>query len=93
MKELVEMIVRALVDSSDEVDVKEIEATNMKILEIKVSKQDVGALIGKKGKNIIALRRIVAAAGKGKRYMVDVAGEYRHGGNDHLQHGRDQGTD
>ena len=78
-----EKIVRALVDSSEEVDVKEIEGTKMKILEIKVSKQDVGYLIGKRGKNINALRTIVAAAGKGKSYhRADVVGENRyHRGN------------
>ncbi len=78
MKKLVEMIVRALVDSPDEVDVREIEATNMKIFEIKVSKQDIGALLGKGGKNISALRIIVAAAGKGRRCMVEVIDENRH---------------
>ena len=42
------------------------------ILEIQVSKKDVGKVLGKKGKNINALRVIVAGAGKGKRYMVEV---------------------
>ena len=65
-KELVEKIVRALVDSPEEVAVKEVEATNMKILEIRVSRRDVGQVIGKEGKNISALRTVVAAAGKGK---------------------------
>jgi hypothetical protein len=78
MKELVERIVRALVDSPEEVAVQKIEGTSMNILEIKVSKQDVGALIGKDGKNIRALRTIVAAAGKGKRYMVEVLAERRN---------------
>jgi len=94
VKELVEKIVQALVDSPEEVDVEEIEGTNVKILKIKVSKQDVGALIGKKGKNITALRRIVAAAGKGKKYMVDVVDENRRRqGNGRLQHAPDQGID
>jgi predicted RNA-binding protein YlqC (UPF0109 family) len=91
MKELVEKIVRALVDSPEEVAIQEIEGTRMNILEIKVSKQDMGALIGKKGKNINALRTIVAAAGKGKRYMVEILGERRyHSGNAHFQPGRDR---
>jgi len=75
MKELVERIVRALVDFPEEIDVREIEGVNMKILRIQVSKEDVGKLIGKKGKNINALRVIVAGAGKGKRYTVEVFGE------------------
>ena len=78
MKELVEKIVRALVDCPEEVEVKELEATNVKILEIRVARQDAGILIGRKGKNIDALRRIVTAAGKGKEYRLDVFGEDRH---------------
>jgi predicted RNA-binding protein YlqC (UPF0109 family) len=90
MKELVEKIVRALVDSPEGVAVQEIEGTSMNILEITVSRQDVGALIGKTGKNINALRTIVAAAGKGKRYMVEILEERRyHSRNAHFQPGRD----
>jgi hypothetical protein len=83
----VEKIVWALVDSPEEVDVREIEGTTMNILEIRVSKQDVGCLIGKRGKNIYALRTIVEAAAKGKRYYrIDVVGEDRHRSrNTHLQ--------
>ena len=94
MKELVEKIVRALVDSPEEVVVQEIEGTSMNILEIKVSKQDVGKLIGTKGENITALRILVAAAGKGKRYMVEVLRERDHRPGDfHQPHGQDRGTD
>jgi predicted RNA-binding protein YlqC (UPF0109 family)/cold shock CspA family protein len=77
MKELVEAVVCALVDSAEEVDVKEVEGgPNTKILEIKVSKQDVRKLLGEKGKNIAALRRIISAAGKRKNYyIVDVVPE------------------
>ena len=77
MKELVEAVVRALVDSAEEIDVKEVEGgPNTKILEIKVSKQDVRKLLGEKGKNIAALRRIISAAGKRKNYyIVDVVAE------------------
>ena len=75
MKELVEKIVQALVDSPEEVDIREIKGSSTDILEIQVSKQDVGKVIGKKGKNINALRVIVAGAGKGKRCMVDLVGE------------------
>jgi len=91
VKELVEKIVRALVDSPEEVAVKEVEATNMKILEIRVSRRDVGQVIGKEGKNISALRTIAAAAAKGKGYMVELAEENRyHRSNRHHQHGQDR---
>jgi predicted RNA-binding protein YlqC (UPF0109 family) len=80
MKELVEKIVRALVDHPEEVVVREIKGPQTEILEIKVSKGDMGELIGKNGQNITAIRRIVSAAGKGKgkRSMVEVLGEW-HG--------------
>src|SRR4030042_5063641 len=73
MKELTGMIVRTLVHSPEEVDIKEIEVgPNTRILEIKVSKQDVRKVL----RNIQALRRIVSAAGKGKTfYTIDVVTE------------------
>ena len=72
IRELVEKIVRTLVDSPEEVDVREIEGTNVRVLEIKVAKQDVGYLLGKKGKNIDALRTIAQAACKGEECVVDI---------------------
>jgi predicted RNA-binding protein YlqC (UPF0109 family)/cold shock CspA family protein len=79
VKELVGIVARTLVASPEEVDVKEIEVgPNTRILEIKVSKQDVRKLLGKKGKNIAALRRIISVAGRRKNYyMVDVVAEGR----------------
>ncbi len=72
MKELVEKIVRALVDSPDEVDVQEISGISITLVKIRVSRQDVRYLVGRKGKNIDPLRTIVSAAGKRQRYMVEV---------------------
>lgn len=70
MKELVRKIVQAMVDYPEEVDIKEIEGLNTMILEIKVSKRDVGKLLGRKGRNIAALRNIVSPANKGKRHHI-----------------------
>ncbi len=70
MKELVRKIVQALVDFPEKVDIKEIEGAKAIILEIKVSQQDVGRLLGKKGRNITALRNIVSAASKGEKHFV-----------------------
>lgn len=70
MKELVEMIVKALVDSPEEVVIREIEGPKTRILEIKVAKKDIGKVLGKKGRNIAAIRSIASAAGKGKRHCV-----------------------
>ena len=75
MKELVGMIIRTLVNSPEEVEIKEIEVgSNTRILEIRVSKQDVRKVL----RNIAALKRIVSAAGKGKSYYtIDVVAEGR----------------
>jgi len=70
MKELVRKIVHAIVDYPEEVDIEEIKGLNTVILEIKVSKRDVGKLLGRKGRNIAALRNIVSAANKGKRHHI-----------------------
>jgi len=77
MKEFVKSIVRALVSSPEEVVIEEIEGgPNTKILEIKVSKQDVRNLLGENGRKIAALRRIVSATGKGKyHYTIEVVAE------------------
>jgi len=70
MKELLRTITRVLVKSPEDIDIKEIElGPKTRILEIKVSKQDVRKVL----RNIQALRRIVSAAGKGKAYYtIDV---------------------
>lgn len=73
MKELLRTITRTLVNSPEDIDIKEIElGPKTRILEIKVSKQDVRKVL----RNIQALRRIVSAAGKGKAYYtIDVVAE------------------
>ena len=77
MKELVGMIICTLVNFPEEVEIREIEmGSNTRILEIRVSKQDVRKLL----RNITALKRIVSAAGKGKTYYtIDVVSENGRG--------------
>lgn len=74
MKELVERIARALVDLPDEVVVEEAQGTNTNIIKLKVSKSDVGKVIGKKGFNANAIRTILDAAGgkENKRYILEI---------------------
>ena len=55
MKELVETIAKALVDSPDEVVVTEKETDKTIVLELKVATDDVGKIIGKQGKTINAI--------------------------------------
>lgn len=89
MKELVRMIVQALVDFPEKVDIREIEGSKSRILEIKVSRQDVGKLLGKKGRNITAIRNIVSAAGKGeKRFVIEVVEERPYKSQGQIYKGR-----
>lgn len=68
MKELVELIAKALVDHPDQVRVTETEGESVTILEIRVSQEDAGKVIGKEGRIANAIRTVVkAAAAKNKR--------------------------
>lgn len=77
MRELVEYIVKHVVDFPDEVKVQEIKAEKVILLEISVAKADMGKVIGKGGRVANALRTIVgaAAAKLKKRVMVEILEE------------------
>lgn len=62
MKELLETIAKSLVDYPDEVSVNEVEGDNAIVLELKVSKEDMGKVIGKQGRIAKAIRTVVKAA-------------------------------
>ena len=63
MKELVEMIAKALVDHPDEVVVKSIEGEQSTVLELRVAASDLGKVIGKQGRTARSIRTILGAAG------------------------------
>ena len=60
--ELVENLAKALVDSPEKVVVQELKGKNTSVIELRVAKEDVGKVIGKKGRNAQALRTILGAA-------------------------------
>ncbi|MCP4051311.1 MAG: KH domain-containing protein [bacterium] len=62
MKQLVEMIVRSLVDNPDGVQINETAGESVVILEIRVAADDVGKVIGKEGRIANAIRTVVKAA-------------------------------
>jgi predicted RNA-binding protein YlqC (UPF0109 family) len=62
MKELVLLIAKALVDSPDEVKIKEVVGERTTVLELKVADSDKGKIIGKEGRIIKAIRIIVNSA-------------------------------
>ena len=62
MKELIQHIAQALVDNPDQVTVNEITTQQSLILELKVAKEDLGKVIGKKGRTAQAMRTILLCA-------------------------------
>ena len=74
MKELIEMIAKALVDSPDEVVVGEIVGEQTTVFELKVAQSDLGKVIGKKGRTAGAIRTLVGAAGMKlrKRFVLEI---------------------
>ena len=62
MKELVEVIARALVENPDEVVVIETEKDGETLIELKVAPSDMGKVIGKQGRIAKAIRAVVKAA-------------------------------
>lgn len=73
-KELVEYIVRSLVDVPDAVEVNVIEGEKSTILELRVSPQDIGKVIGKQGRIAKALRTILSATANksGKHTTLEI---------------------
>ncbi len=74
MKELIELIAKALVDNPDQVVVEEITTQQTLVLELKVLKEDLGKVIGKKGKTAQAMRTILscASAKTRKRAILEI---------------------
>lgn len=74
MKELVEVIAKALVDDPDSVVVNERTEKKTTILEVRVADSDMGKVIGKQGRIAKAIRSVVkaAAAKEDKKVVVDI---------------------
>ncbi|WP_419656668.1 hypothetical protein Dvar_57890 [Desulfosarcina variabilis str. Montpellier] len=62
MKEMIEIIARALVDQPGAVFVTEINGSHTSIVELRVAKEDIGKIIGKQGRTADALRTLLNAA-------------------------------
>lgn len=74
MKELVEMIAKALVDHPEEVVVVESQKENALHLELKVAESDMGKVIGKQGRIARAIRTVVKVAGMktDEKVIIDI---------------------
>ena len=72
MKDLVEIIAKALVDNPNEVHVNEIQGEQDLILELRVAPEDMGKVIGKQGRVAKAIRTVVKAAALNENRKVVV---------------------
>ncbi|MBT3338626.1 MAG: KH domain-containing protein [Anaerolineae bacterium] len=74
MKELAEYIARSLVDNPEDVEVREFVSGRRVDLELSVAKDDMGRVIGKRGRVANAIRALlrVAAEREGKQVSLDV---------------------
>ncbi len=74
MKELVEVIAKALVDDPDSVAVTERQDGKTTVIEVRVADGDMGKVIGKQGRIAKAIRSVVKAAAvkEDKRVVVDI---------------------
>jgi len=72
VKELVEQIVKSLVDNPDKVKVTQLDGEQSSIIELTVAQEDMGKVIGKQGRNAQAIRIIVAAAGMKLKKRVNL---------------------
>jgi len=74
MGHLVEVIAKGLVDNPDQVTVTEVEGNQSIIIELKVSPEDMGKVIGKQGRIAKAIRTVVKAAAtkQNKRVIVEI---------------------
>jgi hypothetical protein len=73
-KDLVEYIAKSLVDDPENVSVSIIEGEKSTILELRVSQEDIGKVIGKHGRIAKAVRTVLSAAASksGKRVVLEI---------------------
>lgn len=74
MKELVEILAKALVDQPEKVVVNMIEKDRSTLIELQVAPEDMGKVIGKQGRIARAIRSVVkvAAARQKKKVIVEI---------------------
>jgi len=74
MRETVELIVKALVDDVESVDVREINRNDATLIEIRVAPDDMGKVIGKQGRTVRALRALTHAVSlkKKHRFILEI---------------------
>ena len=74
LRAVIEVVVRALVDRPDAVQVTEIERRGMSVMELRTAPGDMGKIIGRQGRTAAALRTLLAVTAEkhGKRAQLDI---------------------
>jgi hypothetical protein len=74
LKDLVDYLAKSLVDKPDKVTVTEVSREGALVYELRVAKEDIGKVIGKKGRTAQSIRTLLAAAGTklGKRTTLEI---------------------
>lgn len=74
MKDLLELIIKQLVDHPDDVNINEIAGEQTCVFELRVNKEDLGKIIGKQGRTARAIRTLLSAAAvkDSKRVMLEI---------------------
>lgn len=74
MKDLIQKIAESLVDSPEQVAVNEKKSEHTSVYELSVAKEDLGKVIGKKGRTAVAMRTILNAvsAKEKKRAILEI---------------------
>ena len=74
MKQLVEDIAKALVDSPSEVVVREVDGEQATLIELRVAPADVGKVIGKQGRTARSIRTLLNAVGMklNRRFTLEI---------------------
>ena len=74
MRDTIEMVVKALVDDVEAVDVREVPRAGSTMIEIRVAPADMGKVIGRQGRTIRALRSLAHAVStkKNHRFVLEI---------------------
>ncbi len=74
MRDTIELIVKALVDDVQAVDVREIERAGSTLIEVRVATPDMGKVIGRQGRTVRALRSLAHAASlkRKHRFLLEI---------------------
>lgn len=72
MKEILESILKNLVENDNAISINQVEKEKLTIFEVKVAPEDMGRVIGKEGKIAKAIRNILRAIGTREHKKVTV---------------------